>query len=246
MTQTAYTIRQLQNGTATTFAGIGGGDWFHATVATGTNSIWAEQSTPNGSRTVRLGMDAAGKAGIVETEAEDAEQPVVSQDGQILAFLRPVKGRNALWARRIGPTIGIPERAEPREIAGEEYDVHEAAFLPGHRLIFSSKQSGRFALYVATWSQETEEIEELKKPTCSARYPAISPDGRWLAFTCEQGGSAQLHVTSLEGDHEEQLTSGDCNSISPAWTADSKNLVYATDCGRGLGLTALARVTVFP
>jgi Tol biopolymer transport system component len=43
---------------------------------------------------------------------------------------------------------------------------------------------------------------------------------------------------------ERQLTEGECNSISPAWTPDSKELIYATDCGRGVGLTALARMPV--
>jgi len=49
----------------------------------------------------------------------------------------------------------------------------------------------------------------------------------------------------MKGEQDLQVTVGDCNSISPAWSADSKTLVYATDCGRGLGLTAFAQVTVF-
>ncbi|MGB7642867.1 MAG: hypothetical protein WBL82_16370 [Terriglobales bacterium] len=57
---------------------------------------------------------------------------------------------------------------------------------------------------------------------------------------------ADLDGNGVLGKKDLQLTSGDCNSISPAWTADSKRLVYATDCGRGLGLTALVQATVFP
>jgi Tol biopolymer transport system component len=64
-----------------------------------------------------------------------------------------------------------------------------------------------------------------------------------MAFSCEHGGSTQIHVMEWPGGQELELTSGDCNSISPAWAADSKRLIYATDCGRGLGLTALAEVS---
>jgi hypothetical protein len=87
-------------------------------------------------------------------------------------------------------------------------------------------------------------IKEMTVPTCSARYPAISPDGGWLAFSCEERGTWQIHVMNLRTTEQASLTNADCNSISPVWTPDSKNLIYATDCGRGLGLTALARLNV--
>jgi len=241
MTPTGYAMRRQQNGVAVDMTEMGG-DWLHPTVAEQADSAWAEQSTRDGSRVVRLELDSAGHAGRVAIDAEDAQEPVVSQDGQFLAFLRPVNGRNSLWVRKIATTGGTRELGEAREIAAKDYNVHEANFLPDDRIIFSSKKSGRFALYVTAQSGD---MEELRKPTCSARYPAISPDGRWIAFSCEQGGSSQIHVTDLDGNHDLQLTSTDCNSISPMWANDSKHLVYATDCGRGLGLTALAQLTVF-
>jgi hypothetical protein len=160
----------------------------------------------------------------------------------MLAFLREVNGRNSLWIRKIGTETG-GDAIHEKEIAGSEYDVHEATFTPDKRLIFSSKRSGKFSLYMTGPSGG---IEELRTPTCPARYPAASPDGRWIAYSCETGGVWQLRVMDIEGKTETRVTGGDCNSISPAWTADSKRLVYATDCGRGLGLTALAEVTVSP
>jgi hypothetical protein len=39
------------------------------------------------------------------------------------------------------------------------------------------------------------------------------------------------------------LTNGDCNAYVPTWMNDSA-IGYATDCGRGLGLTALALIHV--
>jgi Tol biopolymer transport system component len=45
---------------------------------------------------------------------------------------------------------------------------------------------------------------------------------------------------------ERRLTDSDCNSIAPAWYPDSKRLVYATDCARGYGLTALCRIAAVP
>jgi Glycosyltransferase family 87/WD40-like Beta Propeller Repeat len=244
MTPTGYTVRRLQNGIPIDLPKTGG-DYFHAAAPGGPGAAWVEQSVRGSSRIVRFALGLAGQEGIASTEEENAQEPSVSHDGQFLAFLRPVRGRNSLWVRRIGTALSDREAGhagEAYEIASEAYDVHEAAFLLDHRLIFSSRTNGRFRLYRAN---QAGSIELLNTPDCSARYPAISPDGQWLAFSCAQGGATQIHVTDLEGNRESKLTFGDCNSVTPAWTADSKSLIYATDCGRGLGLTALAQVSVF-
>ena len=34
------------------------------------------------------------------------------------------------------------------------------------------------------------------------------------------------------------------NAVTPIWQSDSQTLVYASDCGRGVGQTALYRVTI--
>ena len=47
----------------------------------------------------------------------------------------------------------------------------------------------------------------------------------------------------LANRQERQLTFGDCNAFAPAWMNET-TIVYATDCERGLGLTALASINV--
>lgn len=250
MTWGGYTIRRLQSGSIANSPIQDlprlSGDWFHPAAAEPSDSMWAEESSQDGSRVSRFSANALGRKTVsVTVEAENAEEPVVSSDGQLLAFLRPVNGRNSLWVQTVDADIGADkvtlEATNAREIAGAEYDVRDARFATGHRIIFSSKRTGRFALYIATPSGE---IQQMTQPTCPARYPAMSPDGRWVAYSCEQRGSWRLHAMDLQAKQDLPLTTGDCNTISPAWTADSKRVVYATDCGRGLGFSALAEATV--
>ncbi len=66
-----------------------------------------------------------------------------------------------------------------------------------------------------------------------------SPDGQWLAITLQQMGSKQVWLQGADGAPAAPLTGGACNSFSPAWELDSKAIVFASDCGRGLGLSAL-------
>ena len=79
-----------------------------------------------------------------------------------------------------------------------------------------------------------------------SRYPAISPDGQWLAYSAQEDGAWHLQAMKLATSEQHRLTHGDCNAVMPAWTSDSKTIVYATDCGRNIGDTALCRIGIVP
>jgi Tol biopolymer transport system component len=70
--------------------------------------------------------------------------------------------------------------------------------------------------------------------------PVPSPDGRWLAIT-SAAEPRQIWLRSSNGKREVRLTGGDCTSFAPAWELDSKAILFASDCGRGIGLPALYR-----
>ena len=232
-----YAVHEIKNGAVTSFAAIG--DWVHPAAATATPEVWAEVATVGGSQIVRFLPDQPlSSTDPITVEVEDAEQPVMSSDGKWLAYMREFKGRSSLWIRH----LGSPDTLD-REIAGPEFDAREAAFFPDYRLVFSSRRGGTFRLYVA--DPISGSTTQMHDPACPARYPAVSLDGQWIAFACERGGYWQLHSMNLATGKHFQLTNGDCNSVSPAWTLDSRSLIYATDCGRGLSMTALAKTAAF-
>jgi hypothetical protein len=237
-----YEVHRVSAGSVTAFAV--GGDWFHPASGKDGHRAWAEMASSGGSRVVGFSPDSpVNSMDDVTIEAEDAEQPIVTPDGELLAFIRQVKGRDSLWIRQIGAGRTDASTVGEHQVAGSPYDVRDAAFFPDHRIVFSSRREGRFRLYEV--NPDSAAIEEMSVPTCSARYPAISPSGDWIAFSCEHGGTWQIQVMNLRTREQLQITNADCNSVSSAWTLDSKELIYATDCGRALGLTALAKLSVF-
>ena len=240
----SYFIHRLHAGSITSYGGDG--DWFHPAATIDGAAAWAEVASKNTSRIVRFGfLDPAGPLNSTETvttEAGDAEQPVVSGKGELLAYIREVRGRGSLWIRPLGREEGGSQSNAERQLAGLQYDVREAAFSPDGQLIFSSWQPRRYRLYSV--NPQSGAVAELTSVNCSARYPAVSPDGQWIAFSCERGGVWQLIAMNRATAEQHQLTSGDCNSITPAWSTDSKSLIYATDCGRALGITALSKLSV--
>jgi Tol biopolymer transport system component len=75
----------------------------------------------------------------------------------------------------------------------------------------------------------------------AVRYPALSPEGRRVAFSRREQGMWHLFVRDVVSKGEEQLTHSSCNATYSSWQ-DANTLLYATDCGRGVGLTSIARV----
>jgi len=177
--------------------------------------------------------------------AENAEQPAVSADAKWLAFIRENRGRGSLWTKELCLETEKPTGcAAESMVVGDEYNVLEAAFFPDDRVVFAAQPRTRAALFVL--DLKTRRPSPLWVSTRAIRYPAVSPDGQWLAYSQDEGGNWQLWAMRFSTGEKRRLTGGECNSIAPAWYADSKTLVFATDCGRGVGLTALCRVQALP
>jgi Tol biopolymer transport system component len=74
-----------------------------------------------------------------------------------------------------------------------------------------------------------------------ARYPAVSPDSHWLAYSQLESGNWNLWLRNLNNNQTQRLTRVACNNTEPVWATDSETLIYASDCGRGWGFSALCR-----
>jgi hypothetical protein len=194
---------------------------------------FAELADSNGSRIVRLSDNAV--------VAQDAESPAISADDKTLAFLRESRGRGSLWASRLDHSPDsvtqtlLPD--SPTRLTGDDYDVRSASFLRSGALLFLAKHDGHSGLFTVNPGAPpvtffaNESIESF----------AVSPDERLIAFTALIHNRWQLASLDTLSRRVTVLTSEDCNAYTPAWSTSTK-IIYATDCGRGLGLTALASI----
>ena len=156
------------------------------------------------------------------------------ENGNKLAFLREIDGRKQLFVRDL---------AHPQELDQQlttttsPWNIEEIAISPGGSIIVSATQDkGESRLYAVRGVDQLELI-----PVGEARYPAISPDGRWLAFSSFQSGYWNLSLRDFSTGAVRRLTTAPCNQTEPAWLADSSTLLYSSDCGRALGFTAICR-----
>jgi dipeptidyl aminopeptidase/acylaminoacyl peptidase len=163
------------------------------------------------------------------------EQPKISSDGRRFAFIREQDEKTSVWLSE----PQFPKTAQLM-INGAPSILELSVTSEGDLIAAAGPVSAPHLIIVRRLTGVVEALPGIEGPV---RYPAISLDGKRLAFSRREWGSWQLVVRELATGVEQQLTHAACNATLPAWE-DTHTLLYATDCGRGLGLSALARVTL--
>jgi Tol biopolymer transport system component len=170
-------------------------------------------------------------------EVVRAESPVLTTDGKRMAFLREYGGRGQLWIH----DIGMPD-VKDRPLTAASFNVFEMSFWGNDRVIFAADIRGDGPhLYTVDIDGNVQLLSEGR-----VRYPSVSPDGKWLAYSRLDRGYWNLWISELGGERTIRITNAECNSMEPAWDNDSASLVYASDCGRALWFTALIKRRVLP
>ncbi len=191
------------------------GHAFHPTVPASGSPIYFELVAQGHSRI--MSFDPATKALLALTsEGMDATNPAVSPAGDRIAFIS--NGKLFVGAGGALPAPG---------------PVQDAAWFPdGNHLAFSANG----LIY------DSRDMQPFQSGVVGDQSePAISPDGTWLALTATHRGIRHIWLENISTKAAREITGGSCNSYASAWEPDSKALVFASDCGRGLGLPRLYR-----
>jgi len=59
--------------------------------------------------------------------------------------------------------------------------------------------------------------------------PALSPDGKRIAFVSNRDGNNEIYVADADGANLRRLTSDDANDDNPSWSPDGQWLAFASD-----------------
>jgi hypothetical protein len=187
------------------------------------------------SRIFRLPASQLGRDDATPEYVADGHDPAISADGRWLFYLRDEGGKTTIWASK------DHEQAVPVPASNELKRVIDMSVGREGNLIVATGNA--VSPHFSALQTSSGEIQSLTDIRGAVRYPAISPDGQALAFVRREGEAWHLFVRDLAAGREQQLTSAECNASSPAWE-NPKTLLYVSDCGRGLWLSAPVRVTI--
>jgi Tol biopolymer transport system component len=156
---------------------------------------------------------------VTHLAAWEAE-PRVSPDGNLVAFTSNAAGNlDIYWVGRAG--------GDPVRLTDDPADDSEPRWLAdGSGIVFTSTRRGRLGIWRTDLSggQPSLMLNE-------ARNPALSPDGRQIAFTkLDKNGNGRIFVADLADPAEiTQLTGheeGYWTHSHPAWSPDSETICY--------------------
>jgi Tol biopolymer transport system component len=151
-----------------------------------------------------------------------ADRPEWTPDGKRLIYRRIDSGREELWwqpfdrsqpAERLQPMRGIDR-------------IAEGVLSPDSRwLLFRtlSLSTGRDIWYRALAGDTTPRPFEVT-PYDEA-MPRFSPDGRWVAYTSNDGGRTEVFVRPFPGPGGRTQISAD-GGTDPVWAPDGRRLFY--------------------
>jgi len=186
--------------------------------------------SPDGSRLVLITgpmddgdlwtYDLGGRPPIPLAIAGDNRHPVFSPDSSQVAFMRYAGLASKTYVTRADGSMLDPQpmRAETIGNFGAPADWaqgDELVLLGGH---------GCCTDIVATQAAAAGEIRDIVVTEDADFDPALSPNGRWLAYATNRTGREEIWVTRYpEGVPVRVSSSG---GIEPRWSADGRELFY--------------------
>ncbi|MCA9304098.1 MAG: PD40 domain-containing protein [Phycisphaerales bacterium] len=111
-----------------------------------------------------------------------------------------------------------------RSFAGTDFDP---VITPdGQNIIFASTQHRPTAdIYIKSINGNV--VTRLTDDPAQDVMPAISPDGRFIAFSSDRNGSWDLYIMPSDGGKVVQLTNESTHDLHPSWSSDGTKLVFS-------------------
>jgi len=214
--------------------------------------------SPNGMLVAFRQSDGKGKTGIytavvggektvqLTTDPDDC-CPTWSPDSQQIAFSRYADHVHSIL------TISALGGTEHRLYRGPDTMGGGLSWSPdGKHVAFVASPSGdRTRSSISFLSLADYRAHEVTSPPPGYldRSPTFSPDGKRLAFirSTIAGVSNDIYVMSLDGGNPKRLTFDNRPIMgSPAWTADSREIIFSSDRGVATGLWRVSAIGCIP
>ena len=174
---------------------------------------------------------ARGTRNRLTTNAAQNRSPLWTPDGQRIIFTSTRAGYPELFWRSADGS-GDDERLFAR--SREFLDVLASSWSPdGKQLLFSEVSSnGRNAISRMAIAQRSEG-EVLLRNESRLSFPALSPDGQWIAYMSEASDRAEIYVERYPQLGHRQRISTD-GGTRPLWSHDGRELFFLSLDGRHL------------
>ncbi|MGO9012816.1 MAG: protein kinase domain-containing protein [Bryobacteraceae bacterium] len=200
------------------------GEWGLPRIAPDGRRVVSSRLAPDRHRWELWLFDEDRMSPLVSISGADARSPVWSPDGTRVAFTSNPSALYDIYVK----TVSAPSPSEP--LLHSEYTKYLTDWSrDGRYLLFSSFSTAGTSSDVWAYSLGDHRGGPAVETSHSAGYPALSPNGRWLAYQSDASGRDEIYVQafdgiSVENKHRWQVSAG--GGRLPRWRADGRELFY--------------------
>ena len=200
-------------------------------------NFWGPRLSPDGRRVVLQGAGPGegtttsvwvwdlrrGTLRRFTDEQTDDYWPVWTLDGRRIVF-NSYRGGGSAANLHVRPAdgSGVNERIGHSDSHQQPYSWEP----DGETLLFQENDPPRTGFDIWRLTMEGgAEPERLIATGANETHPALSPEGRWLAYTSDESGREEVYVTRYpELDGRQQVSTD--GGIEPAWSSEGGELFY--------------------
>jgi Tol biopolymer transport system component len=156
-------------------------------------------------------------------------RPAWSPDGREVAFIRDTVGNSSVYA------VAADGSGRVRRLVSLDRSLQEVAWSRDWIVVRTDNGAdGAGDLIGIRTAGDTTPVPLASSPAEEV-HPAISPDGRWLAYTSSESGRGEVFVRSLDLSSTSRWQVSTAGGDLPRWSPDGRELYYVVG---GLQLTA--------
>jgi hypothetical protein len=204
------------------------GHAFHPAVPDSGSPLYFHLTGPAGDRLAFLNASQMDAGQFHVRDLPNVTDFAVSHSGDLVAFASD----NALSISSTAGSRRLSPADHPRDLAFASDD---------QRLLYVAGPDGNTR--IEQLSLTTGQITALVVTAGSLARPGLSPDGALLSYAARSPGHNWMIQVERRTDHAvAAISPRGCNCYDPAWKPASDEIIYSTDCRRGVFLPRLMRV----
>jgi len=221
---------------------VGGpGDWGPPRISHDGRSVVAGKASANPEPNPDLWLLGTDSA-VAITSGTTAFSPVWSPDGSRVAYVANEDDGYNVYVK------AAASGARPELLLKNRYNKHLTDWSPDGRYILFGQADPDTSWDVWGLSTADHSAGPIIQTVRAEDYPALSPDGRWIAFQSDDSGHYQVYVQAFEGispGTRRRWRISTTGGALPRWRGDGRELYFVTGEGSLMAVTVHPESTEF-